>query len=84
LGKELTEMVSIPTIGIGASPDCSGQVLVMHDMLGVFPGKQARFVRNFMVGQTSIESAIRAYIKEVKNQTFPTRAIVQSGVRAEL
>jgi len=71
LGKELTEMLDIPTIGIGAGPDCSGQVLVMHDMLGVFPGKKARFVRNFMEGQSSIEGAIQAYIREVKEMTFP-------------
>ena len=72
LGKELTEMLDIPTIGIGAGPDCSGQVLVMHDMLGVFPGKTARFVRNFMEGQSGIEAAIRAYIKEVNDQSFPS------------
>ncbi|WP_341318142.1 3-methyl-2-oxobutanoate hydroxymethyltransferase [Paraburkholderia sp. IMGN_8] len=71
LGKEVTEMLDIPTIGIGAGPDCSGQVLVMHDMLGVFPGKTARFVRNFMDGQSSIEGAIRAYIKAVKDNRFP-------------
>lgn len=71
LGKEVTQMLDIPTIGIGAGPDCSGQVLVMHDMLGVFPGKTARFVRNFMDGQLSIEGAIRAYIKAVKNNLFP-------------
>lgn len=71
LGKEVTEMLDIPTIGIGAGPDCSGQVLVMHDMLGVFPGKTARFVRNFMDGQSSIEGAIRAYIKAVKDHRFP-------------
>ena len=71
LGKEVTEMLDIPTIGIGAGPNCSGQVLVMHDMLGVFPGKTARFVRNFMDGQSSIEGAIRAYIKAVKDNRFP-------------
>jgi 3-methyl-2-oxobutanoate hydroxymethyltransferase len=71
LGKEVTQMLDIPTIGIGAGPDCSGQVLVMHDMLGVFPGKTARFVRNFMDGQSSIEGAICAYIKAVKNNLFP-------------
>ncbi len=71
LGQEVTQMLSIPTIGIGAGPDCSGQVLVMHDMLGVFPGKKARFVRNFMVGQPSIEAAVRGYIKAVKDQSFP-------------
>jgi 3-methyl-2-oxobutanoate hydroxymethyltransferase len=71
LGKEVTELLAIPTIGIGAGPDCSGQVLVMHDMLGVFPGRKARFVRNFMEGQTSIEAAVRAYIAAVKDKSFP-------------
>lgn len=71
LGKEVTDIVSIPTIGIGAGLDCSGQMLVMHDMLGVFPGKKARFVRNFMEGQSSIEGAIRAYINAVKEKSFP-------------
>ncbi|HYD94332.1 MAG TPA: 3-methyl-2-oxobutanoate hydroxymethyltransferase [Noviherbaspirillum sp.] len=71
LGKEVTELLAMPTIGIGAGPDCSGQVLVMHDMLGVFPGRKARFVKNFMDGQTSIEAAIRAYIAAVKDKSFP-------------
>ncbi len=71
LGKEVTELLAMPTIGIGAGPDCSGQVLVMHDMLGVFPGRKARFVKNFMDGQTSIEAAMRAYIAAVKDKSFP-------------
>ena len=71
LGKDLTQMLAAPTIGIGAGPDCSGQVLVMHDMLGVFPGKTARFVRNFMIGQPDIEAAIRAYVTAVKDRSFP-------------
>ena len=71
LGKEVTELLTIPTIGIGAGPDCSGQVLVMHDMLGVFPGHRPRFVRNFMEGQTGIDGAVTAYVSAVKNKTFP-------------
>jgi 3-methyl-2-oxobutanoate hydroxymethyltransferase len=71
LGQEVTNMLAMPTIGIGAGPDCSGQVLVMHDMLGVFPGKKARFVHDFMEGQSNIEGAIHAYIKAVKESTFP-------------
>jgi 3-methyl-2-oxobutanoate hydroxymethyltransferase len=71
LGKEVTEMLTMPTIGIGAGVDCSGQVLVMHDMLGVFPGRKARFVKNFMDGQTSIDAAVRAYIAAVKDKSFP-------------
>lgn len=71
LGKDVTDALTIPTIGIGAGPHCAGQVLVMHDMLDVFPGKKARFVRNFMQGQNSIENAVRAYVNAVKEQTFP-------------
>ena len=71
LGKEVTEMLTIPTIGIGAGPDCSGQVLVMHDMLGVFPGRKARFVRNFMDGAASIDDAVTGYVRAVKDGSFP-------------
>ena len=71
LGKEVTEILAIPTIGIGAGPDCSGQVLVMHDMLGVFPGRKAKFVKNFMDGQTTIEAAVSAYVHAVKDGSFP-------------
>ena len=72
LGKQVTETIQIPTIGIGAGPDCSGQVLVMHDMLGAFPGRAPKFVKNFLAGKPSIEEAIKAYIKEVKAGTFPS------------
>jgi len=71
LGHTVTETLSIPTIGIGAGPDCSGQVLVMHDLLGVFPGRKARFVKNFMQGQNSIDDAVKAYVEAVKQGSFP-------------
>lgn len=72
LGKEVTDLLTMPTIGIGAGPDCSGQVLVMHDMLGVFPGRKARFVKNFMDGsQTTIEGAVTAYVNAVTDHSFP-------------
>ena len=71
LGAELTAMLEIPTIGIGAGSACSGQVLVLHDMLGVYPGKAARFVRNFMEGAASIEAAVRDYVAAVKDGSFP-------------
>ncbi|HEY0490276.1 MAG TPA: 3-methyl-2-oxobutanoate hydroxymethyltransferase [Telluria sp.] len=71
LGKEVTDILAIPTIGIGAGPDCSGQVLVMHDMLGVFPGRKAKFVKNFMDGQQTIEAAVAAYVAGVKEGSFP-------------
>jgi 3-methyl-2-oxobutanoate hydroxymethyltransferase len=65
---------NLATIGIGASVNCHGQVLVLHDMLGIYPGKQARFVRNFMEGASSIDDAIARYVKEVKRGLFPTPA----------
>ena len=71
LAKRVTEAVSCPTIGIGAGADCDGQVLVMHDMLGVFPGKTAKFVKNFMAGRSSIQEAVGSYVAEVKAKTFP-------------
>jgi 3-methyl-2-oxobutanoate hydroxymethyltransferase len=71
LGKEVTDLLAIPTIGIGAGPDCSGQVLVMHDLLGVFPGRKARFVKNFMDGQTNIDAAVSAYVGAVRDGSFP-------------
>ena len=71
LAAEVTATLPIPTIGIGAGVDCSGQVLVLHDMLGITRGKLPRFVKNFMVGNDSIENAIRSYVAEVKAKTFP-------------
>ena len=71
LAIELTADVAVPTIGIGAGPGCSGQVLVLYDMLGIYPGKPARFVRNFMTGSSDVEGAVAAYTKAVKDGTFP-------------
>ena len=71
LGKRVTGSIKLPTIGIGAGPDCSGQVLVMHDMLGAFPGRSPKFVKNFLSGQESIEAAFKSYIQEVKTGKFP-------------
>lgn len=71
LGAEITANVSIPTIGIGAGKECSGQVLVLHDMLDIYPGKKARFVKNFMAGSASIAEAVGRYVKEVKAGSFP-------------
>ena len=71
LAREVTESVSIPTIGIGAGADCSGQVLVLYDMLDVYPGKKAKFVKNFMRAAGSVQGAVENYVKEVKAKTFP-------------
>lgn len=61
---------SMATIGIGAGKDCDGQVLVMHDMLGVFP-RSPKFSKDFMAGAASIEAAFAAYVAAVKDQSFP-------------
>jgi len=71
LGREITQALPIPVIGIGAGSGCSGQVLVLHDMLGLTRGKQPRFLRNFMEGEPSIEAAVRRYVAEVKARRFP-------------
>ncbi|QRN40988.1 MAG: 3-methyl-2-oxobutanoate hydroxymethyltransferase [Neisseriaceae bacterium] len=71
LARKITEKVSCPTIGIGAGVHCDGQVLVLQDMLGIYLGKKAKFVKDFMQGQNSIKEAIKAYINAVKNLTYP-------------
>jgi len=71
LAKQVTAALAIPTIGIGAGKDCSGQVLVLHDMLDVYPGRKARFVKNFMAGASGVQDAIRRYVEAVKSGAFP-------------
>jgi len=73
LAAEITEQLQVPTIGIGAGVNCSGQVLVLHDMLDIYPGKKARFVKNYMQGATSIAEAVRNYVREVKSSNFPKK-----------
>ena len=71
LGKTITEAVSVPVIGIGAGPDTDAQVLVIYDMLGITPGKPARFVKNFLQQEGDVISALEAYVLEVKSGLFP-------------
>lgn len=71
LGERITRAVSIPTIGIGAGPHCDGQVLVLHDMLGITPGKRPKFSKDFLAGRDSVAAAIAAYAEDVRNGTFP-------------
>jgi 3-methyl-2-oxobutanoate hydroxymethyltransferase len=75
VARDLTTALSIPTIGIGAGAGCSGQVLVLHDMLGLTGGEPLRFVRNFLDGSDSIELAVRKYVTDVKGGRFPDDAI---------
>jgi 3-methyl-2-oxobutanoate hydroxymethyltransferase len=71
LARDVTAALRIPTIGIGAGVDCAGQVLVLHDMLDIYPGKKARFVKNYLAGNGSVKAAVEAYVREVKAKTFP-------------
>jgi len=71
LAGEITQASTIPTIGIGAGPACDGQVLVLHDMLGIFDEFQPRFVRRFLEGGALIEQAVAEYMAAVERQEFP-------------
>jgi len=71
LAVEITASVTIPTIGIGAGPGCDGQVLVLYDMLGITPGKPRKFVRDFLAGSGTIHAAVDAYIRAVKDGSYP-------------
>ncbi|ODU41213.1 3-methyl-2-oxobutanoate hydroxymethyltransferase [uncultured Aquimonas sp.] len=71
LAAEITRDIAIPTIGIGAGPDCDGQVLVMHDLLGVTPGRRPRFVKDFLAGAGTVEAAFLAYAEAVRSGSFP-------------
>jgi 3-methyl-2-oxobutanoate hydroxymethyltransferase len=78
LAKQVTQIV--PTIGIGAGVDCNGQVLVLQDLLGIYTGaasknpedfKNPRFVKSFLHETNSIQAAVAAYVKAVKDKSFP-------------
>ncbi|SDN30133.1 3-methyl-2-oxobutanoate hydroxymethyltransferase [Vreelandella arcis] len=71
LGKAVTDALDVPVIGIGAGPDTDGQILVMHDVLGVTHGHTPRFVKNFMVDAESIQAAFQHYHEAVKTRAFP-------------
>ncbi len=75
LARALTLELPIPVIGIGAGAGCSGQVLVLHDMLGVTRGKLPRFVRDFMAEGGGIEAAVRRYVGAVRDGSFPDEAV---------
>lgn len=81
LAKQITKSIKAPTIGIGAGVDCDGQVLVLQDLLGIYTGpaskkpedfKSPRFTKNFLAEHGSIQAAIKAYVIDVKNKTFPS------------
>ena len=71
LGERVSAAVNIPVIGIGAGPHCDGQVLVIHDMLGITPGKRPKFSKDFLAGRDSVAAAIAAYAEDVRSGAFP-------------
>ena len=71
LAKEISSQLSIPTIGIGAGPDCDGQVLVINDLLGLSGEFRPKFVKRFANLEPLISEAVKSYITEVKNNKFP-------------
>jgi len=73
LAKQVTENLTIPTIGIGAGANCDGQVLVLHDMLGITKDFSPRFLRRYADLGSIIDSAVKQYIVDVRNSDFPSR-----------
>ncbi len=72
LAKKITQKSAIPVIGIGAGKECDGQILVLHDVIGITHGVTPKFAKNFLVEADDIPSAIGQYVKDVKNLTFPS------------
>lgn len=71
LATEITRLLQIPVIGIGAGVNCDGQILVLQDMLGITYGKTPSFSKNFMAQHGTIDEAIKAYVSDVKSKSFP-------------
>ena len=72
LAKQVSAAISVPTIGIGAGPNCDGQVLVLHDMLGITQDFSPRFLRRYLDLEKDIQSAITRYVSDVRDGEFPT------------
>jgi 3-methyl-2-oxobutanoate hydroxymethyltransferase len=71
LGAAIRDAVQVPVIGIGAGPGVDGQILVLYDMLGITQGRMPRFVKNYMAGRDSPLEAMRAYVRAVKDRSYP-------------
>jgi 3-methyl-2-oxobutanoate hydroxymethyltransferase len=72
LAKKITDSINIPTIGIGAGPDCDGQILVVYDMLGLIEEFHPRFVRKYLNLSNDISNAFKKYIEDIRNVKFPS------------
>ena len=71
VAKIITEKISVPTIGIGSGKNCDGQVLVVHDMLGLFEKIKPKFAKRYLSLSEEIRNAVKSYVEEVKNEKFP-------------
>ncbi|NOY63715.1 MAG: 3-methyl-2-oxobutanoate hydroxymethyltransferase [Gammaproteobacteria bacterium] len=71
VAETVVATTEVPVIGIGAASSCAGQVLVLHDILGITPGKRPRFCKDFMLGADSIQGAVERYVAAVKSGAFP-------------
>jgi len=71
LAREITQSIKIPTIGIGAGPDTDGQVLVLYDLLGIYPQKSPKFSKNFLDGAGSVSGAVKTFVEDVRSGQFP-------------
>ena len=71
LGQVISEKLDVPVIGIGAGPHTDGQILVLHDLLGLYPGKPAKFVKNFLADSSGIQNAMRSFADAVCSGEFP-------------
>ena len=72
LAKIITEKVNIPTIGIGAGPYTDGQILVFHDVVGLYPEMRPKFVKTYFNGYEAFKKALKEYIKDCRNRSFPS------------
>src|SRR5206468_8932582 len=73
LAKKVSKQLTVPTIGIGAGPDCDGQVLVMHDMLGINTEFKPRFLRQYLNLNEKVSNAVKQYINDVRSGNFPNQ-----------
>jgi len=71
LAKRIAQAASIPVIGIGAGPDCDGQILVLYDILGISAGRVPKFSKNYMAGSEDIAAAVRQYVDDTRGGLFP-------------
>ena len=71
LARDITRSVDVPIVGIGAGPDTDGQILVLYDVLGIYPKKSPKFSKNYLEGTGSVAGAVSAFVEDVRSGQFP-------------